>query len=230
MYELGLDPERFGEPMGAFVSLGVHESQSRLWENFVCRSVGFWRRFHPELQRLSPRLKALALDDFLFAVNQARPGLIRIEADEVTYNLHIILRFELERELARGALAPADLPDAWAAKSQAYLGLTPPDAARGAMQDVHWAAGLLGYFPTYALGNLYAAQFFAAAERDLGDLQAMFSRGEFSPLLGWLRTRIHSQGMRHRADELVREVTGQPLEPDHLVAYLGKKYGELYGL
>ena len=230
LYDQGLPAEHWGTPMGAAVSLGLHESQSRLWENLVGRSLGFWKFFYPEAQKIFPALAGVSLEAFHRAVNQVRPELIRTEADEVTYNLHILLRFELERDLIDGELQVADLPDAWNDKMRTFLGLTPPNQAQGVMQDVHWSAGHLGYFPTYTLGNLYAAQFFARAEQDLGDLEVDFARGDFGALLGWLREKIHRQGKRHRPRELVRAVTGEDLNPQYLINYLQKKFGELYDL
>ena len=169
------------------------------------------------------------LEVFHFAINEVRPSLIRTEADEVTYNLHILLRFELERALMNGILSVDDLPGAWGDKMQAFLGLTPPDFSQGVMQDIHWSAGLFGYFPTYTLGNLYAAQFFARAETELGPLEDKFAGGDFAPLLSWLRDRIHSQGHRLWARPLVREVTGVDLQSDYLLNYLQRKFGGLYG-
>ena len=169
MYEQGLRSDQYGLPTGQSVSLGIHESQSRLWENQVGRSRGFWEHFYPVAQQAFPgSLKSVDLDDFYFAINDVRPSLIRIESDEATYNLHIIIRFELEQDLINDALQVADLPDAWNAKYQQYLGVTPPSDAEGVLQDIHWSGGDLGYFPTYSLGNLYAAQFFEQADQDIG--------------------------------------------------------------
>jgi carboxypeptidase Taq len=212
LYDQGLPVEHWGTPRGDSVSLGIHESQSRLWENLVGRSLGFWQFFYPRVQEAFPVIQDVPLETFHFAVNEVKPSLIRTEADEVTYNLHILLRFELERASLNDELQVDDLPGAWAEKMQAYLGLTPPDFSRGVMQDIHWSAGLFGYFPTYTLGNLYAAQFFARAEADLGDLEEKFARGDFVPLLAWLKDRIHAQGQRLRARPLVREVTGYDAE------------------
>ncbi len=229
IYEQGLPADAWGAPMGRSVSLGIHESQSRLWENFVGRSRGFWRFFHPEALRRFDVLSEVSLDAFLFAVNDVRPGFIRTEADEVTYNLHVMLRFELELALLRGRIEVKDLPEAWNEKMREYLELTPPDYARGVLQDIHWSGGAIGYFPTYTLGNVYAAQFFARAERDLGGLEETFAAGEFKPLLEWLREKIHSQGSRYRPRDLVRFVTGEDPNPEYLVGYLNKKYRNLYG-
>ena len=170
-------------------------------------------------------------DDWYFAINDVRPSLIRTEADEATYNLHVLLRFEIERALLRKELSPADLPAAWNEKMRQYLGLTPPDDARGCLQDIHWSGGAVGYFPTYTLGNLYAAQFFEKAQgRPGGDLDAPFARGDFAPLLGWLRKNIHSQGKRYTPPKLVQKVTGKSLSAEPLLRHLRRKAGELYGI
>ena len=212
IYEQGLPAEHYGLPLGEAISLGIHESQSRLWENLVGRSRAFWTFFYPLAQQRFPAaLGNTACDEFYFAINDVRPSLVRVEADEVTYNLHILIRFELERALLDGDLQPAELPGAWNEKYRQYLGIAPPDDRTGVLQDVHWSAGLVGYFPTYALGNLYAAQFFAQAKADLGDLEGMLARGDFRPLLDWLREKIHRHGQRWSAAELVQRVTGRPL-------------------
>jgi len=224
MYNQGLPEEHWGTPRGDPVSLAIHESQSRLWENLVGRSLSFWIYFYPAAQKTFPALAGVSLEAFYRAINRVQPSLIRVEADEVTYNLHIIFRFELERALMRGDLAVADLPEAWNTKVKEFLDLTPADVSQGVMQDVHWSAGHIGYFPTYTLGNLYAAQFFAKAADDLGEWQEMFARGEFAPLLEWLRQRIHSQGSRYRPRALVRVATGKELDPGYLLTYLEKKF------
>jgi carboxypeptidase Taq len=231
MYEQGLDPEQHGTPCGSAVSLGIHESQSRLWENQVGRGRPFWEHFFPRARQVFlPALRAVNLDDFLFAINEVQPSFIRVEADEATYNMHIILRFELEQALISGDLQPADVPGAWNEKFQQSFGLTPPTAAQGCLQDIHWSMGGLGYFPTYTLGNLYAAQFMDQARRDLGDLDADFRRGEFGRLKGWLNEKVHRPGQRFPAADLCRRVTGQPLSHQHLIRYLQRKYAPLYGL
>jgi carboxypeptidase Taq len=230
LYYQGLPPEHWGTPRGRSISLGIHESQSRLLENLVGRSLGFWQHFYPQARELFSALRGLDLEAFYGAVNEVRPDLIRTEADEVTYNLHILLRFDLERALVLDDLRVADLPGAWNGKMQEYLGLVPPDHARGVMQDVHWSGGHFGYFPTYTLGNLYAAQFFARAAADVGDLAGKFARGSFGPLTDWLRQKVHSQGSRFRPRPLVLAVTGEDLNPRYLLDYLEKKFLPLYGL
>ncbi|WP_234554659.1 carboxypeptidase M32 [Thermus caliditerrae] len=230
LYEQGLPKEHWGTPRGEAVSLGVHESQSRTWENLVGRSLGFWERFFPRAKELFPSLQDVALEDFHRAVNAVEPSLIRVEADEVTYNLHILVRLELELALFRGELALEDLPGAWAEKYRAYLGVAPKDYKDGVMQDVHWSGGLFGYFPTYTLGNLYAAQFFGKAQEELGDLEGLFRRGEFRPFLDWSRRKIHAEGSRLRPRALVERVTGQSPSAQPFLAYLEGKYRALYGL
>jgi len=231
MYEQGLSMDHFGTPMGAHCSLGVHESQSRLWENFVGRSLGYWRYAFPLAQKAFPdALGGATLDQFHRAVNSVAPSLIRVEADEVTYNLHIFLRMEIEIALLGGDLEIADLPAAWNDTFERYLGFRPPSDADGCLQDVHWGAGLIGYFPTYALGNVYSAQLFDAAQRDLGELEAQFSRGEFAPLRDWLHVKIHSQGRRYTAADLVERATGQTVSHEPLIRHLETKYSAIYGL
>lgn len=231
IYDQGLDPEHFGTPMGMAVSLGIHESQSRLWENQVGRSRPFWEHFFPRARQVFlEALHDVTLDDFLFAINDVRPSFIRVEADEATYNMHIILRFELEQALIQGDLTPADVPGAWNEKFKQSFQLTPPTDALGCLQDIHWSMGGLGYFPTYTLGNLYGAQLMEQARQDLGDLDGDFRRGEFGRLKGWLNEKVHRPGMRWRAGELCRRVTGRPLSHQPLLAYLRRKYAPLYGI
>jgi carboxypeptidase Taq len=201
-----------------------------MWENLVGRSKAFWQHFFPQAQEAFPQsLHDVGLDDFFFAINNVQPSLIRIEADEATYNLHIIIRFELEQALINGELTVSDLPGAWREKYQHYLGIEPPNDADGVLQDVHWSAALFGYFPTYSLGNLYAAQFFAAADSELGGLDAQFSQGDFKPLRDWLQEKIHKPGQCFSAKELVESVTGKPLGHESLLTQLRSKYAPLYG-
>lgn len=231
IYDQGLRSDQYGLPAGSYVSLGIHESQSRLWENLVGRSQAFWQHFFPQAQgRFVQALGDASLDEFCFAVNDVHPSLIRVEADEATYNLHIIIRFELEQALINDDLSAGDLPAAWNQKYREYLGIEPPDYADGVLQDVHWGAALIGYFPTYSLGNLYAAQFFAQAQQDLGPMDEQFRRGEFQPLFNWLRTHIHRPGQCYTAAELVQKVTGQPLSHEPALEYLRTKFERLYGI
>lgn len=229
IYEQGLPRQWYGLPLGEAVSLGIHESQSRMWENLVGRSKAFWRHFLPIARQTFPEsLTDVSFDAFYFAINDVRPSLIRVEADEATYNLHILVRFELEQALLADDLPVDDLPGAWREKYQSYLGIEPPNDADGCLQDVHWSAGLVGYFPTYSLGNLYAAQFFETADNELGGLNAQFARGEFAPLRDWLREKIHLDGQRYSAAQLVERVTGKPLAHEPLMRHLRGKLGELY--
>ncbi len=236
IYEQGLPTAQYGLPTGSAISLGIHESQSRLWENLVGRSRAFWDGAYAEAQSAFPAaLGSASLDDFYFAINDVRPSLIRVEADEATYNLHILIRFELEQELVSGDLPVGDLPGAWNDKYEAYLGIRPSKDADGVLQDIHWSAGLIGYFPTYSLGNLYASQFFEAAAAELGDgnngsLDEQFRRGQFQPLRDWLCEKIHTQGQRYSAAELVEQVTGSSLSHDALLRRLRGKLGPLYGV
>jgi carboxypeptidase Taq len=231
MYEQGLPREHYGLPTGEAVSLGIHESQSRMWENQVGRSRAFWEHVLPRAQQAFPgALASASLEGFYAAINDVRPSLIRVDADEVTYNLHILIRFELERAMIEDDLQAADLPSAWREKYQTYLGVAPHNDADGVLQDVHWSAGLFGYFPTYSLGNLYAAQFFQQAGADLGDQSGAFRRGEFAQLLAWLREKIHRHGQRFTAPELVLRATGKPLSHTAWIDQMRAKYGELYRL
>jgi carboxypeptidase Taq len=229
LYEQNLSAAAFGTPLGDAVGMGIHESQSRLWENFVGRGLAFWRHFFPRAQQTYPAaLGDVSLHDFYFAVNTVSPSFIRVEADEVTYNLHIMLRFEIEQAIINGDLSVGDIPATWNELFKKYVGLKVPNDSLGCLQDVHWSFGGFGYFPTYALGTLYAAQFFDAARKAIPDLENRFATGDFSALLDWLRTNIHQHGKRYRSRELVERVTGQPPSHRPLMDYLRRKYGELY--
>lgn len=228
LYDQGLDPEWRGTPTGEPSSIGMHEAQSRLWENRVGRSRGFWQHFFPRACAAFPRaLRGVSLDDFHLALHTVAPTLIRVDADEVSYGLHILVRFELERALLRGELVTADVPAAWREAYRRHLGIEPGNDAEGCLQDGHWAEGLFGYFPTYALGDMIAAQLFAQAQRELGDLEAAMARGEFAPLRDWLRERVHRQGGRLPTARLVEKLTGRPPDPAALVAALRRSYGAL---
>jgi carboxypeptidase Taq len=217
--------------MAEAVSLGVHESQSRLWENQVGRSRDFWTRYYPELQSAFPGpLGNLPMDGFLKAINRVQPSFIRVEADEVTYNLHIVLRFELETALFGGELAPADLEAAWNEGMLRNLGVTPPEPRLGYLQDVHWSCGLLGYFPTYTLGNLRSAQLFEAARSGLPGLPGDIRAGRFAPLRTWLRENVYRHGRSLDGDALMESVTGKKTSAGPFLAYLEAKYSELYGI
>jgi carboxypeptidase Taq len=229
LYEQGLDPEHHGTPLGEAASLAVHESQARLWENTVGRSRPFWEHFRKLARRIFPgALRDVTLDELHRAVNHVASTPIRVGADEVTYNLHILVRFELESALMAGDLTVRDVPVAWNEAYRAYLGITPSNDAQGCLQDGHWSAGLIGYFPTYTLGNLFAAQMFDQARAELGDLGEAFARGDFGGLLGWLHRKVYLQGHRYPAAQLLEHVTGSPPDPQPLIRALRRKYGELY--
>jgi carboxypeptidase Taq len=232
MYEQGSDQSLEGTILAGGTSLGVHESQSRLWENVVGRSRGFWRYFYPELQATFPaQLSGVELETFYRAVNSVSRSLVRVEADEVTYNLHIMLRFELENALLEGKLAVKDLRDAWNAKMESYLGITPPDDGKhGVLQDVHWSACLVGYFPTYSLGNFLAAQYWDKAVSDVPSIPADIARGEFSTLLNWLRENIHQYGRIYWPPELTARITGESIQVQSFLKYLKAKFTDIYGL
>jgi len=221
LYEQGLPAELAGTPLGQAASLGIHESQSRLWENQIGRSKPFWEFWYPIVRTFFPGpLKGASLDSFLKTLHVARPGFIRVEADETTYNLHIVLRFEMETALLSGDLSVADLPSAWNGRFEALLGLKVPDNRHGYLQDVHWSGGGLGYFPTYTLGNLYAAQFMAAARRALPDLEKDLMRGCSAGLLEWLRKNIHAKARSLRPEDLCSQATGEAPTTRYLLAHL----------
>jgi carboxypeptidase Taq len=233
LYEQNLPVENFGTPLGVACSFGIHESQSRLWENQVGRGRPFWDHFYPRLKQTFPTtLNGVSLEAFHFAINDVRPSLIRVEADEATYNLHIALRFELELALLSGDLTVSDLPAAWNERFMGLFGLTVPTDSQGCLQDIHWSFGGIGYFPTYTLGNLYAAQIMDAARKNLGidALDEAFRLGDFSHLKNWLIHNIHRHGQRFRAGELCRRTTGIQLSPKPFLDYLNEKFNLLYGV
>ena len=225
LYDQGLPLDAVDTPLCQPVSLGVHESQSRLWENIVGRSRGFWKHYLPLLRlRFPGRLDGVDAERFYRAVTAVRPGLIRVESDEVTYNLHIFIRFELEKEMIDGNLAVHDIPGAWNEKYRAYLGLTPPDDAHGCLQDIHWAHGAVGYFPTYTIGNILAVQLYRKAVDDHPSIPGEIEKGRFTTLLEWLRKHVHVHGARYTFEELVRRITGGPLVVEPYLEYLRDKY------
>lgn len=231
LYEQGLPTAQFGNPLGEAVSLGIHESQSRLWENHVGRSEAFWQWCWPVAQRhLGDACDGQDAGSVYRLSNLVTPDLIRVEADEATYDLHVMVRFELETDLIDGAIEVGDVPARWNELYADYLGVDVPDDARGCLQDVHWSCGLFGYFPTYTLGNLYAAQFAAAAGRALGDLDGMLAAGEFGPLRQWLRSNVHEHGRRYSPAELCERATGAPLSSEPFLDYLEQKLVHAYGL
>jgi carboxypeptidase Taq len=230
LYEQGLAAADRRSVLGAAPSMGLHESQSRLWENLVGRSLPFWRACLPRLARELPRLAGVPVDSFHRAANRVERSRVRVDADEVTYNLHIALRFELELALLRGELQVRELPDAWNARSEALLGLRPETDADGILQDIHWAQGDLGYFPTYTLGNLYAATLYAAAEREIAGLGEAIAQGDLAPLRRWLTEKVYRVGRRKDAEEIVRDATGEGLTDRDFERYVKTKYGALYGV
>jgi carboxypeptidase Taq len=230
LYDMGVNPQFERTPLSKDISLALHESQSRMWENLVGRSREFWQGFYPRLQEYFPaQLGSVSLDAFYKGINKVQPSLIRVEADEATYNLHIMLRLELEIALMEGKLAVKDLPEAWNDRMKDYLDLTPPNDAQGVLQDVHWADGHIGYFSTYALGNLISVQLWERIHVDIPDLPEQVRRGEFGALLAWLRDKIHFQGAKFEAQELVQRVTGSVIDPAPYIRHLQKKYQEIYG-
>jgi carboxypeptidase Taq len=231
LYEQGLPVKHYGTPLAESISYGIHESQSRIWENNVGKSKAFWTSLYPKLQKQFPKPFAkIPLETVYRIMNRVKPSLIRTEADEVTYNLHIILRYEIERELIEGTLKVKDLPEIWNAKIKKYLGLKVPNDREGVLQDVHWSGGSFGYFPTYTLGNLYAAQFYQTAHKKLPRLEADLKKGNFAPFREWLRTNIHAHGKTYSSDALVKEVCGEPLQAKYFIQYLKEKYLDLYKL
>lgn len=231
LYELGFASEIRGTRLADGASMGIHESQSRLWENVIGRSRSFWRGLFPALRDKFPtQLADVDSERFYRAVNRVQPSLIRVDADEVTYSLHVILRFNLERRLMAGTLSIDELPEAWNREMQATLGVVPDRDADGVLQDVHWAMGAIGYFPSYALGNLYGLQFWDALRKDLPDIDDRIGSGDVAPVLSWLRERIHAYGRRYEPAELLAKVTGQPLSAEPFMGYLESKYGDLYSL
>ena len=232
LYEQGVNPAYDGTRLDSGTSAGVHESQSRLWENLVGRSRGFWEHFYPQLREIFPRqLKTVPLETFYRAINKVERSLIRTDADEVTYNLHVMLRFGLELDLLEGRLKVRDLPEAWRARFKADLGLEPPDDRDGCLQDVHWyGGGIGGAFQSYTIGNILSAQFYAAAIEAHPEIVQEMRRGEFGTLHAWLRDRLYRHGRKFQPDELVRRATGKPMTIEPYIAYLRTKYGELYRL
>jgi carboxypeptidase Taq len=231
LYELGVDAKLGRTLLGTGASMAVHESQSRLYENLISRSHDFWVFYYPRLQEYFPsQLGNVPLEKFYAGINKVAPSLIRVEADEATYNLHIMLRLELEIALIEGKLDVADLPQAWNDGMRDYLGLTPPNDAQGVLQDVHWSSGYMGYFPTYALGNLISAQLWEVVNQEIPDLSEQIQRGEFAALTGWMREKVHRHGAKFEPQELVQRITGSKIDPAPYLRYLNEKYSRLYGL
>ena len=231
MYEQGVNPAYERTPLLGGTSLAVHESQSRMWENLVGRSMPFWEHFYPKFKKTFPtQLDGVSLKAFYKAINKVEPSFIRVNADEATYNMHIMLRLELEIAMVEGKIDLKDLPEIWNTKMQEYLGVTPPNDAQGVLQDVHWSYGAIGYFSTYALGNLVSAQLWEKINKDIPDLDDQICKGKFDALLGWLREKIHIYGHKYDPQDLVQKVTGSKINSAPYVRYLTKKYSEVYGL
>jgi carboxypeptidase Taq len=230
LYERQVDPSFTRTPLADGASMAFHESQSRMWENLVGRSLSTWTFFYPRLQQALPDSFAqVPLETFHRAINKVQPSLRRVDSDEVTYCLHIILRFELERQMLSGELALRDLPDAFDAKMREYLGLQPPNVLEGVLQDVHWSDSSFGYFPTYALGNVISVQLWERAAADLGDLDEQFERGDFAALRTWLGEHVHRHGSAFMPAELLQRITGTGLDAGPYLGYLERKLGELFG-
>ena len=231
LYELGVSPAYERSSLEGGTSLAVHESQSRMWENLVGRSLPFWEHFFPELQKTFPKqLDGISTNTFYKAVNKVEPSLIRVNADEATYNLHIMLRLEIEIGMVDGSIELKDLPEIWNTKMQDYLGIVPPNDALGVLQDIHWSYGAIGYFSTYALGNIVSAQLWEKINEDIKDLDEQTRKGQFAELREWLRAKIHTHGHKYDPQDLVQKVTGSKIDSAAYVRYLTKKYSEIYGL
>jgi len=229
LYEQGLLPQNYGLPAGEACSLGIHESQSRLWENMVGRSLPYWKRNYPRLQAVFPEsLGTVSLDQFYKGINQVNPSLIRTEADELTYHFHIMIRFEIEKSLMDGSLEVRDLPEIWRQRYQEYLGLEVKNDFHGVLQDIHWCHGSIGYFPTYSLGSFYAVQFYNQALKDIPDLEQLTEQGNLLPLRAWLGEKIHRKGRLKTARELCTEITGEPLNAAHFMRYARNKFDAIY--
>lgn len=229
LYEMGLNPDYYGSPLCEAVSLGIHESQSRFWETRIGKDIHLWKHFYPKLQETYPeQLQSVALEDFYRAINKVKPSFIRVEADEVTYCLHVIIRFELEKALIEGSLKVSELPDAWNEKMHYYLGITPPNDSKGCLQDIHWSMGGFGYFPTYALGNIYAAEIFEGFAKDHQDWKEKVSQGELIFIKEWLHNHIYQYGRAYLPQELLQRITGRPLSIQPYLHYLNEKYSKVY--
>lgn len=229
LYEQGLPADNYGLPLAEACSYSIHESQSRLWENNVGRSRNFWQHYYPQLQQYFPdQFRNISLHQFYKGINKVQPSLIRTEADEISYHFHVFIRYELEKQLIEGALATRDIPAFWNEQYKNYLGVTVPDDKRGALQDVHWSHGSFGYFPTYSLGSVYAAQFFAKATEEIPNLAAEIEKGNTLPLLEWLRTKVHQKGRYFTSEELCNEITGEGLNVEHFLRLAKEKYADIY--
>lgn len=230
LYEQNISPELYQTPLASGTSMGIHESQSLFWENFVGRSEGFWQSHFDLFRSIAPAaFQSLDFTTFYQAINEVKPSFIRIEADELTYCLHIIIRYELEKDLIDGELEVKDLPEAWNQKMEDYLGIRPKNNKQGVLQDIHWSAGDFGYFPTYALGYMYAAQLHHQLKQEL-DLETIIQSGDFTPIKEWMTKHVHQHGKMKKPLEIIHDVTGEGLNADHLIAYLTEKYSKIYQL
>lgn len=231
LYEQNISTDLGGTPLGQGASMGIHESQSRFWENFIGRSKSFWERYFGDLQQhFAEQFKEISIDEFYRAVNRVENSLIRIEADELTYNLHVIIRYEIEKQLINEGLPVSELPKVWNEKYKSYLGLMPPNDTLGVLQDVHWAGGSFGYFPSYALGNMYAAQIANTIRKEMPQFDGFVAEGNFQPIKEWLTEKIYRHGKSLRPAEIIKKVTGEDLNPDYLADYLEQKYKAIYGI
>lgn len=229
LYEQGLPESEYGLPCGEFASLSIHESQSRLWENNIGRSFGFWKHQYPKLKQFFPnQLDGVSVDQFYKGINKVQPSFIRTEADELTYHFHVMIRYELEKKLIEGTLTAHDIPAYWNEQYEKYLGVKVPDDARGCLQDVHWSHGSFGYFATYSLGSFYAAQLFAACQKQIPDLQASIEIGNTKPVLDWLRQHIHQYGRMYTSEELCLKASGEVLNIGYFMQYVIDKYRKIY--
>ncbi|MES1219595.1 MAG: carboxypeptidase M32, partial [Bacteroidota bacterium] len=229
LYEQGLPAAFYGLPLGEYTSLSIHESQSRLWENNVGRSLNCWRYFYPRVQEYFPdQLNDISLQQFYKGINKVQPSFIRTDADELTYHFHVQIRYELEKNLLEGSLQAKDIPAYWNEQYNKLLGVNVPEDRQGCLQDVHWSHGSFGYFPTYSLGSFYAAQFFAAAQKNIPDLDLAITNGNYKPLLDWLRISVHVHGRRFTSEELCERITGEPLNIDYFMRYATDKYKDIY--
>lgn len=229
LYEQGLDANQYGLPIGSYLSLGIHESQSRLWENHVGRSKAFWEYYYPKFQStFKDQLSDISLDAFYAGINKVQTNLIRTEADELHYHIHVIIRYELEKEIIEGKLKTAELSDAWNGKYQEYLGISSETDSDGILQDIHWSHGSFGYFPTYSLGSLYSAQFYMQALKEIDGLEDKIRLGDSSQLLEWLRNKIHCHGKRYDANDLCKQVTGEELNAKYFLEYAKNKFNDIY--
>jgi carboxypeptidase Taq len=230
LYEQGLPASEYGLPLSEYTSLSIHESQSRLWENNVGRSISFWESYYPALtEQFSGQFKNLNVEQFYKGINKVQPSLIRTEADEITYHFHVMIRYELEKLMIEGSVKTHEIPLYWNDAYIKYLGVIVADDKTGCLQDVHWSHGSLGYFPTYSLGSLYAAQFYSQATKEIPLLKEEIKNGRFGALLSWLRNQIHSQGRRYTSGELSKKITGEDLNISYFLDYATEKYKRIYG-